>query len=317
MLAIVETAFLLADADTARQAYHLLHPYADLPIMPSLAVVCLGSVHRPLGLAALTFADLDLGIAHLEHAVAADRVFGNRPVTAITMVDLADAHLQRHTSSDRERAAALLTLARDEALAVRMTAYATAWTRRLDDLTEQAATIDRHGRQWVITLGDRRAVVPDRLGVRYLVHLLTNPGQPITARELASGPGGPSLASTPPQPVLDRRAEAAYRRRVHDLTTAIDRADERGDTDGASRLHAEREMLFDELRRVTGRCGRTRTFADPGERARTAVRKAIKRAIDDIAAAEPSIGEILRATIRTGASCCYTPADAHPVRWTA
>jgi hypothetical protein len=317
MLAIVETAHLLGDADIAGQAYDLLHPFAELPIMPSLAVTCLGSVHRPLGLAALTFADLDLGIAHLEHAVAANRAFGNRPITAMTMTELADAHLQRQSTGDRERALHLLTLARDEAIAIRMTAYATAWTQRLDDLAEQAATIGRHGRQWILTLGDRRAVVPDRLGVRYLAHLLTNPGKPITARELAGGPGGPTLASTPPQPLLDKPAKADYRRRVQALTAAIDRADERGDSDRAQRLRSELEALFNELRRVTGRGGRTRLFADPGERARTAVRKAIKRAIDDIAAAEPSIGAILRATITTGATCCYTADDAHPVRWTS
>ncbi len=316
MLAIVELAHLLGDAGTARQAYHLLHPYADLPIMPSLAVTCLGSVHRPLGLAALTFSDVDLAIDHLERAVAADRVLGNRPMAVITTADLAEARLERHTGDDREQAVALLTVARHEALTVGMSARAAEWTRRLRDLTERTGTIQRHGRQWLLTLGERRAVVPDRIGVRYLVHLLTNPGQPIGARELAGGPGGSAPVSGPPQPVLDEHAKAAYRRRVHELTTAIEHADDAGDADRLSRLRAEREALFDELRRVTGRGGRTRTFADPTERARTAVRKAIMRAIDDITGADAGIGEALRATVTTGATCRYTPDTTCPIRWT-
>ena len=41
-----------------KAAYDALLPYADLPVMGSLAVVCFGSVHRPLGLAALTVAGM-------------------------------------------------------------------------------------------------------------------------------------------------------------------------------------------------------------------------------------------------------------------
>jgi hypothetical protein len=316
MLAIVEAAHLLADADLARQAYLLLGPHADLFIMPSLAVVCLGSVHRPLGLAALTFTDLDLAVTHLEQAVAADRAIGNRPLTAVTMAELAEAYLRRQADGDRARAVAMLTHACNEATAAQMTTYAATWTSRLERLVEQTATIDQRGQHWILTVGQRRAVVVDRLGVRYLAHLLANPGLPIAASELASGLGGPALASTPHQPVLDERAKADYRRRVHDLSAAIDRADERGDSGRVDQLRVEREALFDELRRATGRGGRTRSFADPGERARTAVRKAIKRAVDDIATADPAIGDLLRATITTGASCCYIVDADHPVRWT-
>lgn len=49
---------------------------------------------------------------------------------------------------------------------------------------------------------------------------------------------------------------------------------------------------------------RVHTFADAAERARTAVRKAIKRVIDEVAVANPSVGEHLAARIETGAACC-------------
>ena len=53
-----------------------------------------------------------------------------------------------------------------------------------------------------------------------------------------------------------------------------------------------------------------RSFADAPERARTAVRKAIKRAIDEIAAANPAIGEHLAQRVETGSTCCYHLATA-------
>ena len=48
-------------------------------------------------------------------------------------------------------------------------------------------------------------------------------------------------------------------------------------------------------------------FADAPERARTAVQKAVKRAIDEIAAANPAIGQHLARRVETGATCCYRP----------
>jgi hypothetical protein len=48
-----------------------------------------------------------------------------------------------------------------------------------------------------------------------------------------------------------------------------------------------------------------RSFADAPERARTAVRKAVKRAIEQVTAANPVVGQHLARRIETGAVCCY------------
>ena len=82
-------------------------------------------------------------------------------------------------------------------------------------------------------------------------------------------------------------------------------------------LEREADALADELGRSTGALGRTRDFPGPAERARTAVRKAIKRAVDAVAEADPAIGAELRATVTTGCSCCYTPADRRDRRRSA
>ena len=91
MVAVCEAAHALDDAAAAGEAYDLLLPFADLPVMASLAVACFGSAHRPLGLAALTLGRVDVAAAHLEAAVAADLRSGTHPCHAISRATLADA----------------------------------------------------------------------------------------------------------------------------------------------------------------------------------------------------------------------------------
>jgi len=320
MLAIVEAAHALGDAGLARQAYDLLVPYADLPIMPSLAVTCFGSVQRVLGVAALTFNDTELAVAHLHRSVTANRLLPNRPVTAVATADLAGALLRRGRPGDREDARTLLAEACAEAGALGLTVRAQAWSRRLAEITSQAATIGHEHRHWTLEVDGRQIVVADRLGVQYLARLLTNPGRQLSALELVSVPTTDStsqaLAPVTRQPLLDQDARAAYRRRVHQLTSELASADARGDQQGSQRLQAELDALLDELRRATGKGGRARAFSDAGERARTAVRKAIKRAIDEIRASDPDLAALLDTTVTTGNICSYTPDPQRPLHWT-
>jgi tetratricopeptide (TPR) repeat protein len=329
LASILETAHVLGDADVARQGYELLLPYADLPIMPSLAVTCLGSAERPLGLAALTIGRIDNAVEHLDRAVTANRNLGNRPVTALTSADLADALVRRGRPGDHERAARLLAEARLEAETLGMSARALAWKRRLGELDQCRATIRRQGRHWLLNLDDRQAIVGHRIGMAYLAELLTKPGRAIPAAELASGTAsaaadgaagaatGTAAAPIPatPQPLIDDRAQAAYRRRVNELVDELAEAERNADIGRAEHVRAELDALAGELRRVTAKGGRIRSFPDPRERARTAVRKAIKRAIDDIAAADPAIGDQLRSSIRTGTFCTYAPDPGRPLYW--
>jgi hypothetical protein len=66
---------------------------------------------------------------------------------------------------------------------------------------------------------------------------------------------------------------------------------------------------------VTGLGGRVRSFVDIPERARTAVRKAIKRAIGEIEAANPAVGRHLADAVETGAVCSYRPGGSPPKGW--
>jgi len=88
----------------------------------------------------------------------------------------------------------------------------------------------------------------------------------------------------------------ALRTRIRELRQPpIRSADEQG----------ELEALTRELALASGLGGRSRAFADVPERARTAVRKALKRALEQIAAANPVIGQHLGGRIETGAICRY------------
>jgi hypothetical protein len=309
--------YILRDAELAQQVYDLLTPYADLPIMPSLAVTCLGSVERSLGLAAFAFDRPDLAVEHHDRAVTANRLLGNRPLTAIALADFAEALLRRGRSGDSERGAALLAEAASEAEALGMTARAATWQARLGDLTSRSATIRRQGRHWLVTLDEHQAIVPHRLGMTYLARLLANPGRAIPALELAAnGTGAPaSLAASIHQPMIDDQAKAAYRQRAEELTQDLAEAELAADLGRAERLRSELAAFVEELDRVFAKGGRTRAFADPQERARTAVRKAIKRALDEITAVDANAGAALRSSITTGTTCCYTPDPQHLYTW--
>jgi hypothetical protein len=118
---------------------------------------------------------------------------------------------------------------------------------------------------------------------------------------LVSGPAGSR------QPVLDRAAAAAYRARLARLDDEIADAEADHDTNRAERHRHEKRWLLTELARAAGLGGRPRAFTDDAERARSAVTKAIRRAIDKVAAVEPALGESLRSQVHTGAFCRFDP----------
>jgi tetratricopeptide (TPR) repeat protein len=362
MVAIVEVASELGDADVARQAYDLLLPFADLPIVASVGVVCLGSAERSLGIAARTFGQVDLAVEHLERAVEANRRRRNLPALTMAESDLAATLRHRSAPGDVERAITVLTNAIDRAETMDMQRRAEAWRQDLASLLRSTPTPvdlagpagpstvraaaspspdpgptatrpegDRNGTRrvagpavrvghvfkdagrWTVVLDGQRVRVPDLVGMRYLAELLVRPGQLLTALALASD--GTMTGAAPFHEVLDDEARQRYGDRARELSTELAEAEADNDVARAEKLRLELDLLVDELESATGLSGRPRTFADPTERARTAVRKAIKRALDTIDDANPTIADHLRATIVTGTTCAYTPDPRQPVRW--
>jgi hypothetical protein len=111
--------------------------------------------------------------------------------------------------------------------------------------------------------------------------------------------------------LLDETAIRSYRRRAGELTAALTRTDI--DPVDAARLRTERDAISAILRSGTGRYGKSRAFPDSHERARTAVRKALVRALAAITAVEPDFGHHLAMSLTTGATCRYTPGETWKV----
>jgi hypothetical protein len=91
------------------------------------------------------------------------------------------------------------------------------------------------------------------------------------------------------------------------LQSEIDAFESDGDFDRADLVRSERDWLLAELASAAGLGGRARTFTTSDERARIAVGKAIRRALDRITASDPAVGIHLRTAIHTGVRCCYRP----------
>jgi tetratricopeptide (TPR) repeat protein len=310
MFAVVEAAARLEEPESAAVVYDLVLPYGALPTMASLAVVCLGSTERTLGLAARTIGRLDDAVAHLERAIEADRQLGNRPMLAITRADLGLTLLRRGAGGDRARAQELLTSAIEALNTMGLSGRAAiveADVAAFGDWTSTAKPSMRFiAGSWEMQLDGERAVVPDSAGMRHLARLLASPRKDIAAAELAG-----TVVEASRQDVLDRQALASYGHRIEQLRRELDESDADADVERSGRLRVELDQLVEHVEASMGLGTRSRTFVDSSERARTAVQKAIRRAIDRIKLPAPRLGDLLSRCIRTGTWCRYEPDDDH------
>jgi hypothetical protein len=303
---VVETAYLLGEAEAARQAYGLLRPFSDLPMVGGLGVICLGSVQHALGTAALTQDDLDLAIEHLRAAVRHNLSLAHWPALVASRERLARALNQRGGPQDAQAAR------REESAAVADAAAAglpPAGHRA--GRTVASVTCKREGRRWRLTLGDRAVAVDDSVGMLHLAVIIASPRRDIAATDLVAGvsalTGGPGeTVAGPSQPLLDAAAIGEYRDRLRQLDEQLGQSGDRTQAD-AGQAQAERDWLVAQLANATGLHGRTRAFPDEGERARVAVGKAIRRALARVADADAVIGAHLRQSVHTGRFCSYWP----------
>jgi hypothetical protein len=305
---IVEAAYLLDQADVATQAYELLRPYADLPMIGSLGITCFGSAQHALGVAALTSGQLDLAIERLHAAVQHNLALAHWPALVASRQRLAQAYALRGWPQDAGAARRELDAATSEATAVGLPVP----DQHVSGPSAAAAECHRAGRKWRLALRNRSVLVEDSIGMVHLAVLIANPRQEILAADLVAGLAGLSGAAAgdvgAAHPVLDHEAIAEYRNRLKRLDAEIGQLELADDPSRASLLgqaRAERDWLVAQLSIAAGLAGRTRSFPDQPERARVAVGKAIRRALARVTEADAVIGEHLRQTVRTGVRCSY------------
>lgn len=297
---IVEAAIAVGDRQTIAEAYDLLEPYGELPVAPSLAVVSFGCVHHWLGIAALATDRPELAERHLRAAVETSIRHGHFPATAV-----ARAQLARLLTAQPAEATLLLSAARNIAANLGMDVLARRCDSdlaQLDHLARVKVVRDEQN-SYVVSFSGRQALVRDLTGMRMLAVLTASPGQWIPAAQLAFGQPPPPHAAPPP--LLDAAARMALEARLRELASTVARAREQQDLAAQAEAEDEMEAIATHLSATSGIAGRPRTFADEDERARTSVRKAIVRAIQEIDRHHPAAAAHLRDHLTTGAECCY------------
>lgn len=194
----------------------------------------------------------------------------------------------------------------EQALAVHRRLGARAWaaeTERALGALSFGPRLRRAGELWEVAYHGRTAHVRDSKGVRDLAALVADPGADRSALDLAGAPGGSAA-----EPVLDRAALVAYRRRLSELDAEL--AGASSDLARHRVASDERERLLAELRRATRPDGRSRSLANTvAERARKAVSARIRDAIRRIAEVHPELGAHLDRSVRTGVTCRYEPVE--------
>lgn len=326
LTALTRVAVTLADARAAAGIASLLEPYADLLVVDGIGAACEGSVHELLGVLAAVQSRWDEAVDHLQQALDVHVGLGAVPLTLRTQVELAETLQARAEPGDADRVAGLL-------------ASATATARELGvpgpnadggHPASSAGAADerafcRDGDVWRLRYEGVTATLKDSKGLRDLARLLTTPGEPVHVSELIAGSPSPRQRSAAPEdgltsttgpvgdPVLDRAARDAYRRRIEDLREEIADAERCNDPARETRAREELDLLTAELGRAFGLGGRPRTLGDPVERARKAVAARIREAITRIGQAHPDLGVHLDRSVRTGTVCVYQPE--RPLRW--
>jgi non-specific serine/threonine protein kinase len=196
---------------------------------------------------------------------------------------------------------------------------------------EEAAFI-RQGDYWTIRYQGQVAILKATRGLDCLGYLLRHPVRDVHVSELLATPidlpapallgslreaGGDAVTAGLQNagPILDSRAKAEYKRRIDDLRKDTEEAERFNDFYRAARDRSEMDAIAEQLAAAVGLGGRDRRSSSEAERARSAVTKRIKEAINRIADVIPLLGCHLAARIKTGYFCSYNPRPDRPIAW--
>ena len=106
---------------------------------------------------------------------------------------------------------------------------------------------------------------------------------------------------------IDAPAKASYRSRLRELAEDLAESRSLNDLGRIRRNEEEIDQLNRELARAVGLNGRDRKAASETERSRIRITNAIRASLDKIGKNHPAMRRYLSSTIRTGATCNYTP----------
>ncbi len=340
---LADVAVALGDAARASTLYELLLPFAGRN-GATADYISTGSVARYLGILATTMRRWDEAERWNDIGLEANRRMGALPFVAFGLHDRACLLVARALPGDAQAAGRALEEALDLSQSLGLGPHE-ARVRALRETIEPSPISDevkrapprtiprpnlfrREGEYWLIVHEEESFRLRDLKGLRYLAHLLAEPGREFHAVDLvmmeAGGTSWPAAGREPGMsgtrasdagPLLDAPAKEAYRARLRELETDIESARGLQDPAAVAGMEREREFLVSELARAVGLGGRDRRAAAATERARVSVTRAIRSAVARIRGHGPGLADHLDRTIRTGTFCSYQPDPRLPAAW--
>jgi tetratricopeptide (TPR) repeat protein len=328
---MVEPVALTGLRQPAELLYARLAALPDQYVMLGMSYMSWeGPVARLRGLLAASLGRWDEAWKHFEEAEARCRRLEARPYLARTEYEHGRARLARGAAGDRALARGLIGSARATAEELGMAGLVALADRRLAEIgTAEVGTaapsaapaapaggdgspaFTLEGEYWTVTYEGATFRLKDSLGLQYLVRLLEQPGREVHVLDLvgerAGGGANEAVDAGDAGEHLDAEARATYKRRLEDLRESLAEAESFGDAARAARARAEIEFLAAELGRAVGLGGRARRAGAAAERARSAVQRRIKNALERIAEHAPALAAYLGRTIKTGNFCVFRP----------
>jgi hypothetical protein len=315
-----EAAALVGPDELAAKLHAMLAPAAHRNLVMGLTAFCWeGPIDRLVALLEARLGRWDEAIRRFESAVARLERLDAGPYLARTRYEMGRALLERGRPEDRARARALIEAARATAEALGQPGLRALAERRLAGLAPTPTvaappsapgfTISPEGESWVLGFEGQTFRLKDSLGLKYLAHLVAQPDREVHVLELARGREGIEEGDAGDAgELLDEEARDSYRQRLEELREELAEAESFGDGARVARMREEIEFLGAELGRAVGLGGRSRRAGAAAERARSAVQRRIKNALERIAEHSPALAAHLGRTLRTGNFCVYRPA---------
>jgi non-specific serine/threonine protein kinase len=200
--------------------------------------------------------------------------------------------------------------------------------RRLPSPAAEECLFLRNNDYWIIRYYGVSAFLKNTRGLYYLAVMLREPRREFHVLELVvRATGVSSLAAAGAAhghvrrgfdaavPILDAKAKIKLKSRINDLQQELNEAERFNDFHRSAQAQSELQAIAEYLASAVGIGGRDRKTSSDAERARSAVTKCIRKAIEKIGDASPSLGSHLAARIKTGYFCSYNPHPDRPVAW--
>jgi hypothetical protein len=343
---LAEACQMLDDDRGAAALYAALLPCANVCVAVG-GLGFYGAVGIYLGMLATMLQRWTEAAQHFEYALALHERMRAVPWVARTRYEYAAMLVARSTSGDFERARTLLDAARPIAVALGMNVLIAKMDALLagsrgtaaqplvaEPRTRRPTTESEHvmphcafrceGQFWTVAYSGQIVRLKDSKGAQYLAQLLRNPGRELLALDLIQGSGCGAQGADENRkpgagdlglPSLDAQAKSEYRQRLRELRAELAEAQELNDIGRVGKMKEEIDFLARQLNAAVDLYGKDRKAGAAAERARLMVTKRVKSVLKLLDTLHPPLAHHLRACVKTGYYCAYTPAPGAPVTW--